>query len=89
MKGYVHTFSKRADGSKDSFCTIACEVKISRLWWQEKGLSFTASGYGKRIPTQWMIKFNGKWRRVYMYQISNSGSAFIGKSLREGFTVNI
>ena len=58
-----------------------CEVesKDAPLWWQEQGLSFTASGYGKRIPTCTMVRYRGKWRRVYVYCFSNSGTAYIGK----------
>src|SRR5574343_490810 len=89
MLAYVHTYSNRADGSRDSFCTIKCDAKEMPLWWHEKGISFTASGYGLRIPSPYMVRFNGKWRRVYICQISNAGSAFIGKSLRDGFTVSI
>ena len=58
-----------------------CEVesKQSPLWWQTAGLSFTASGYGKRIPTRTMVRYQGKWRRVYVYCFSNAGTAYIGK----------
>lgn len=42
------------------------------------------SGYGKKIPTRYMIKYeSGKkyesnhWRRVYVMQYANSGSAYI------------
>ena len=49
------------------------------LWWQEKGLTYTASGYGRKIPTRYMVQVNGKWRRVYCYQISNAGTCYIGK----------
>ena len=37
-----------------------------RLPWQEAGLSYTASGYGRKIPTEWLIRIpkqreNGNW----------------------------
>lgn len=42
------------------------------------------SGYGKKIPTRYMLKYeSGKtyeknhWRRVYVMQFSNAGSAYI------------
>jgi hypothetical protein len=38
-----------------------------------------ASGYGRRIPTQYMVKYAGRWRRVYCYQFSNAGTAYIGQ----------
>jgi len=58
-----------------------CEVdsKQSLLKWQAAGLSFTVSGYGKRIPTPTMVRYQGKWRRVYVCCFSNSGTAYIGK----------
>jgi hypothetical protein len=47
------------------------------LWWQLKGLSYTASGYGSKIPTSKMIKHNGRLKRIYVICYSNAGSAFI------------
>jgi hypothetical protein len=49
------------------------------FWWQKLGLTYTASGYGRRIPTRYMVQVNGKWRRVYCCQISNAGTCYIGK----------
>ena len=38
----------------------------------------SASGYGSKIPTQWLLQLDGKrWHRVYVVQWSNSGSAYI------------
>lgn len=51
------------------------------LWWQKKGLSFTSSGYGSRIPTSWMVHVKGRWRRVYCCIWSNSGTCYIGKTI--------
>ena len=34
---------------------VPVESKVAPLWWQEKGLSFTASGYGGRIPLPYMV----------------------------------
>ena len=64
---------------KDNAPLCEVESKQSPLWWQEQGLSFTASGYGKRIPTHTMVRYRGKWRRVYVCQYSNAGTAYIGK----------
>lgn len=49
------------------------------MWHHEKGLSYTASGYGKRIPTRHKVFFNDRWRRVYVCCFSNSGTAYIGE----------
>lgn len=49
------------------------------LWWQEQGLSYTASGYGN-IPTSRMVRFANApkvWRRVWVMQYSNAGTAYV------------
>ena len=78
MKAFIHGHATRPDGSKDSFFTISVDVKEKPLWWQERGLSYTATGYGSKIPTRLMVKFNGKWRRVYRTQYSNAATLYIG-----------
>lgn len=87
MKAYIQTKTRRADGSYDSYQTHEVEMKEQPLWWQKQGLSFTASGYGSRIPTQYMVRWNNKWRRVYVIQYSNAGTAFIGKKYDPQITV--
>lgn len=49
------------------------------LWWQKAGLQFTRSGYGRRIPTHWLVQLPGspRWRRVYCCIFSNSGTAYV------------
>ena len=37
----------------------------------------TASGYGGKIPTSHMIRYAGRWRRVYVMIYSNSGTAYV------------
>lgn len=76
---YLHGKSFRQDGSSDSYFTMAVHSKDAPLWHHTQGLSYTASGYGMRIPTRTMVLFNGKWRRVYVCQFSNAGTAYIGK----------
>ena len=62
-------------------------VKHNPLWWHKQGLSYTASGYGKRIPTEYVIYLNGRARRVYCCQYSNAGTLYVGK-LSSGQIVN-
>jgi len=78
MKAYVHGYSEN-NGVKDSFFTTSVECKESPLWFHKRGLQQTASGYGKRLVTPYMVKFNDKWRRVYCCQFSNNGTLYIGK----------
>ena len=54
-------------------------AKDSPLWWQHAGLSYNATGYGKRIPTRDMVHYRGRWRRVYCCIYSNIGTCYIGK----------
>ena len=41
------------------------------LWWHQRGLSQTASGYGKALTTRWKIKHGGRLYRVYATCYSN------------------
>lgn len=51
-------------------------------WGLIRGQSPT--GYGPRVPTDWMVRLNGRWRRVYCCVFSNVGTLFIGKSVQAG-----
>ena len=55
------------------------EHKEVPLWWQKRGLQFTASGYGHKIPTRQMVKIPGvnRWRRVYCCCFSNVGTCYV------------
>jgi hypothetical protein len=79
MKAYINGSTWGENGEYSCSFTQSVEIKEKPLWWQEKGLSYTATGYGARIPTQYIVKFNGKWRRVYCRIYSNSGTLFIGQ----------
>ena len=53
------------------------ETKDQPLWFHTKGLMQTASGYGCKLATPTMVKFAGRWRRVYCCIYSNSGTCYI------------
>lgn len=55
------------------------ESKVAPLWWQKKGLSYTASGYGRKIPTSRMVRLpeSKRWRRVYCCIYSNIGTCYV------------
>jgi hypothetical protein len=76
-------------GENGPFFTERVEVKEKALWWQERGLLYTATGYGRKIPTRYMVQSGGKWRRVYCCIFSNSGTLYIGKLSGEAVTVQI
>lgn len=58
---------------------VQCEATYRPLWWQVKGLTYTASGYGGKIPTPWQVQLPGstRWYRVYCMIYSNSGTCYI------------
>ena len=48
------------------------------LWWHERGLSQTASGYGKRLTSSRVVRLaSGQARRIYVTCYSNNGTAWI------------
>jgi len=53
------------------------EVIDKPLWWQERGLQYTATGYGSKIPSSKMLRINKRLYRVYVVICSNAGSAYI------------
>jgi hypothetical protein len=60
-----------------------------RLWWQKQNLSYTASGYGKKIPTTKMLKIGKKLYRIYCMIYSNSGSCYIEKNKQKFFLLHL
>jgi len=75
----MHTYLHFGTGTEPRL-TVKVEAKESQLNWQRRGLSYTATGYGNRIPSPYMVKWQGRWRRVYVACFSNCGTAFIGKA---------
>lgn len=53
------------------------EVVDRPLWWHKAGLSYTATGYGAKIPSARMVRYRGRLRRVYITCYSNAGTAWI------------
>lgn len=50
------------------------ELVHAPMWWHLKGLSETASGYGRKLNSGYKISFEGRLYRVYTTIFSNSGS---------------
>ena len=53
------------------------DTKYKPMWHHEQGFPYTATGYGTKLPTRWMIYFQGIWRRVYAICISNVATTYI------------
>jgi len=54
-------------------------VRVYRpLWHHRLGLSQTGSGYGSRLTSAYCVRLSdGRLRRIYITQYSNSGTAWI------------
>ena len=53
------------------------EIKEELLYAHKKGLMFTRTGYGSKIPTTKKIKYNNRWYRIYCQIYSNCGTCYI------------
>jgi hypothetical protein len=53
------------------------KLVVRPLWWQKEGLQQTATGYGSKLSTRYMMKYNNKVYRVYCICWSNCGSEYI------------
>lgn len=57
------------------------DFKIKPLLWQKRGKQYTVTGYGSKIPTEYMIKVNDdcgrRWHRIYCSIYGNSGASYI------------
>lgn len=38
------------------------------------------SGYGSKLPSRYMVRYDGRWHRVYSICYGNSGSPYIIKN---------
>lgn len=86
---HAHITHIRADGTRDTMQTVAVQAKHAPLYCHQHGLMQTSTGYGRRIATATMVRFNGKWRRVYCCIYSNVGTCYIGKLSNVGEVVTI
>lgn len=90
MKAYINTKVKSDNpqqiGGYHSYQTIEVEIKETE-YLPRKGQ--TQSGYGKALPTRYMVKFNNKWQRVKAICFSNCSTLYISKVYSECLTVTI
>ena len=57
--------------------TEEVEVKTDPLRHHTLGLSYTASGYGAKLPTVFKVFYQGRWYRVYSVCFSNVSTEYI------------
>lgn len=72
----VATFTLKVDG-------VQTPAARRPLWWHTAGKTYTTTGYGKRIPTELVVRVNKRWRRVYCCVFSNSGTLYIDGARNE------
>lgn len=77
-----------AIGGYDSYWSLTVPAKRKPMRHHDLGLSWTASGYGKAMPSDLMVFFNGRWRRVYICCYSNAGTAYVKTSDSEVITLD-
>ena len=74
----VATFTLDVDG-------VPTPAARRPLWWHTAGKTYTATGYGKRIPTEYVVRLDRRWRRVYCCVFSNAGTLYVeGAKLDSG-----
>ena len=54
-----------------------CDLYLEPLWFHKKNLMQTATGYGKALKTEYMIKFNNRKYRILNRCFSNIGCLYI------------
>lgn len=89
MNAYLHfggAFTQEPDGP---FYTQDTFAKVDELPWQKRGLQYTASGYGGRIPTIYKVLHNRRWKRVYCACYGNSGTCYIEQGRKPVAKVDI
>lgn len=68
---------KRINIIESSGHTCEYLAPYAPLWWQKQGLQYTRSGYGPKIPTEYIVYYKGRDRRIYVSIYSNIGTAYI------------
>ena len=61
----------------DCFLTVEVESKENEMRHHRLGLQYTATGYGSKLPTRHMIRFDGRWYRVYSICYSNVSTEYV------------
>ena len=56
---------------------VPCSPIDAPMAHHKLGLSWTRSGYGKKIPTAYKVHVHGRDRRVYVMIWANSGTCYV------------
>lgn len=69
----MKAFLKHGAGTRGPFCDESVPCKVV----QAPRSGQTQSGYGSRIPTDYVVTYKGRDHRVYCRIFSNSGTLYI------------
>jgi len=72
--------SKGVEHDIRSISTTIAEIDSKPLWFHKQKLMQTATGYGSKLKTEYMLKFNNRMMRIYCHQYSNVGTLYIQQS---------
>ena len=61
----------------DCFQTVEVEFKEKPLTHHLLGLQYTATGYGNKLPTVYMIRYENRFYRVYSLCYSNVSTEYV------------
>lgn len=62
--------------AENGYTMTPFETREKPLFHHLHGLSYTATGYGRKIPTVYQVKDGNRWKRVYVCCYSNTGTAY-------------
>jgi len=75
---FVHSDGEQITGAYWTLKSgMSFPTREKLLPWQARGLMYTRTGYGKKIPTTKQLFILNRWRRVYCNIFSNSGVCYV------------
>lgn len=73
----MNMFLQFGTGTQGPFRTMAVEHIEKPLRHHKLGLQYTATGYGNKLPTRYMVRYNNRLYRVYSICYSNVSTEYV------------
>ena len=73
----MKTYLQFGTGTQGPFQTVEVANKEQPLPHHIAGLQYTATGYGNKLPTRYMVRYDGRWYRVYSICYSNVSTEYV------------
>lgn len=77
MNNETEFYLQFGTGTNGPFQTLRVAYKVKELPHHKLGRSYTATGYGNKLPSRYMVRFNSRWYRVYSICYSNVSSEYV------------